>query len=351
MDPVTHVLSGTLAARATAPAQPRADQLPLRTRLLAGAVASAFPDVDFFLRFFDPLIYLVYHRSLLNSVILWPLWSLALAFLLSALSRGRYGWRAFAGVCLLVWGLHIFMDFITAFGSLIFSPFSFARFAWPSTFIIDPWFTGIIAAGLIASWVWRERRLPAVAALAVLASYIGLQSVLHERALTAAQDYATANALPATEIHALPQPFSPFNWMLVVADEETYHFAYVSLLRRQTSESPADAGILRRIYHSYRPLREAQWQRMARFGDPAVAPLAKSVWEHEAMRLYRQFALLPALHRVDDHGGTCVWFRDLRFALVGRGPVFPFGLCRERDDAPWRLRALQDGLQPEALAP
>ncbi len=351
MDPVTHVLSGVLAARATAPQSPRPGQLPLRARLATAALASALPDADFFLRFFDPLFYLVYHRSLLNSVLLWPLWSIGLALLLAALTRQRYGWRAFAGVCLLAWGLHIFMDLITSFGSLIFSPFSFVRVAWPSTFIIDPWFTAIIGAGLIASYIWRERRRPAALALAVLAGYIGLQSVLYERALAVARAYVSANALAGAEVYALPQPFSPFNWMSVAVQADSYHFAYISLWRRTVSATPPGAGMLRAIYHSYRPVDQAEWRKLDRFGDAPDAELARAVWEHPEMRLYRQFALLPALHRIDNDSGTCVWFRDLRFALVGRGPVFPFGLCREHEQAPWRLHRLTDGLQPEAIAP
>ncbi len=348
MDPVTHLLGGVLAARATA-AQP--GQLPLRTRLTAAVVASALPDADFVLRFVDPLFYLVYHRSLLNSVVLWPFWSIGLALLLNVLTRRRYGWRAFAGVCLLSWGLHIFMDLITAFGSLIFSPLSFVRVAWPSTFIIDPWFTAIIAAGLIGSAIWRERRGPAVLALAVLAAYIGLQSVLYERALGIARAYASTHALAGAETYALPQPFSPFNWMTVAVQGDTYYLAYISLWRSTVSPAPPGAGMLRRIYHSYRPADRAEWQRRARFGDGADAVLARAVWEHADMRLYRTFALLPALFRIDRRDGTCVWFRDLRFALIGRGPVFPFGLCREHEQGPWRLHRLADGLHPEAVAP
>jgi inner membrane protein len=348
MDPVTHVLSGTLLARATAPTTPRADQLPTRTRVLVGAIASAFPDIDFVWRFIDPLAFLAYHRAWLNSVVLWPFWALLLALLFSALWRHRYGWRAFAGVCFLVIGLHIFMDFITSFGSMIFSPISYARLAWSTTFIIDPYLMAIVASGLVGSLLWRASRAPALSAVTVLALYIGAQGILHERALAVARQYANNRGMEAASIHALPQPFSPFNWMLVVVQDDRYHLAYVSLLRKNVPDPPsADAGTLRRAYAAYRPAGLAQWQEISRFGNTdGEAALASAVWHEDALRAYRAFALFPALYRIDNHSGTCVWFRDLRFALVGRAPPFVFGLCRNDEHSRWRIyRLTGDGKQ------
>lgn len=342
MDPVTHIMSGALLARATAPTTPRADQLPVRTRVLAGALASAFPDADFFWRFLDPLAYLVYHRAWLNSVVLWPFWALLLALLFSALWRRRYGWRAFAGVCFIVIGLHIFMDFITSFGSMIFSPISYARLAWSTTFIIDPYLTAIVASGLLGSLLWRASRKPALSAVAVLACYVGAQAVLHERALAIAKHYGDRHGMQAATIHALPQPFSPFNWMLVIARDDRYHLAYVSLLRKRVPDPPpADAGTLRHAWAAYRPVALAQWQEVPRFGHAGdEATLARAVWNEDLLRGYRAFALLPALYRIDNGSGTCVWFRDLRFALIGRAPPFAFGLCRDGEHSGWRIYRL-----------
>ncbi|MFQ5936932.1 MAG: metal-dependent hydrolase [Acidiferrobacterales bacterium] len=343
MDPATHVLSGALLARATAPPRPRKHQLSTRTRVLVGALASGFPDADLILRFIDPLFYLAYHRSVLNSVVLLPLWTVLLSGLFWLLWRRQYPVRAFAGVCLLVLSLHIFMDLITSFGSMIFSPISFARLALSTTFIIDPYLSAIIATGVLASLFWRHTRLPAVTAFTVLTAYIGTQAILHQRALSAAEEYADAQRIENNAIYALPQPFSPFNWMLVVLQDDVYHVAYISLLRKEVAATPPDAGMLRKVYDSYRPAQHALWQSIPRFGQSLKdAELARVVWEHDTLRIYRHFALLPALYRIDNDAGTCVWFRDLRFALVGRGPVFPFGLCREHARSPWRLYRLTD---------
>ncbi len=79
MDTLTHALSGALLARATAPAAPRPDQLTTNGRMAIGFVAAAFPDSDFIARWIDPLTYLTTHRGITHSILLLPLWALALA--------------------------------------------------------------------------------------------------------------------------------------------------------------------------------------------------------------------------------------------------------------------------------
>ena len=160
MDTLTHALSGALLARATEPGDPRPDQLPRRTRMWVGFWAAAFPDSDFVARFIDPLTYLTTHRGITHSVVMLPLWAAGLALLFMLIVRGKYSWRAFVGVCALGIGVHIAGDVITAFGTMIFAPLSYWRAQIPTTFIIDPYFTAIIAGGLVASsvssdcWLW-----------------------------------------------------------------------------------------------------------------------------------------------------------------------------------------------------
>src|SRR5574339_390145 len=113
MDPLTHALSGALIARATAGAPTRAGThtLPLARRVGLGFVAAAFPDVDVALSWLSPLAYLYYHR-------------------------GVTPWRAYFGVFAWCIAIHIAGDLITSFGTMIFAPFSDARYALSTTFII-----------------------------------------------------------------------------------------------------------------------------------------------------------------------------------------------------------------------
>lgn len=352
MDTLTHALSGALLARATEPQAPRADQLPRRLRMWVGFWAAAFPDSDFITRFLDPLTYLTTHRGITHSVILLPLWALGLSLLFMLLARGKYSWRAFAGVVGLGIGMHILGDVITAFGTMVLAPFSNLRLQLPTTFIIDPYFTAIIVGGLVASFIWTRTRKPAVIGLAALTAYVGFQAILHERAVAVGRDYAARHQLEAQTVEAIPQPFSPFNWMIVIARKEDYYFAYVSLWRDAIPEfPPEDASWLRRVHASYYPARDAVWQQIPRFGSGKQAQLAEQVWYSEALAPYRHFTLFPALYGVDRlPGKVCVWFNDLRFALVGRTMPFRYGACRSGADAAWRVhRLLNDDKGGEIL--
>ena len=342
MDTLTHALSGALLARATEPKNPRPDQLPRRLRMWVGFWAAAIPDSDFITRFIDPLTYLTMHRGITHSVILLPLWALGLSLLFMLLVRGKYSWRAFAGVVALGIGIHILGDVFTAFGTMIFAPFSTWRAQIPTTFIIDPYFTMIIVAGLVAAVIWNLTRMPAIIGLAVLAAYVGFQGIQHHRAVAVGEAYAARLQLEDTAVEAIPQPFSPFHWMIVIPGKNVYHMSYVSLWRDDIPDIPPDdANWLWQVYASYYPPREALWKRVPRFGSADESSLAEQVWYSQALAAYRQFALYPALYRVDRaKDDLCVWFNDLRFALAGSNMPFRYGACRKSAEGVWRVYRL-----------
>ncbi len=346
MDTLTHALSGALLARATATADPRPGALDLRERSLAGLLAAAFPDIDFVILFFDPLVYLNVHRGVTHSVLLLPVWTVALAsllaFLFSRFRRKSYDWRAFLGVCALGLGVHIAGDAITAYGTQILAPVSDWRVALSTTFVIDPWFTAIIVFGLLAC-AWRPR-LAARLGLLVLGGYVGLQALLHQQALTFGEHYAQAKGMTNAKLRALPQPFSPFNWRIVVTDGDGYHTAQVNLRASEPPRPPpADAGFLQRVAAAYRPPGDLRWRQHDPFGsNESTRSVALDAWNQAGFEDYRRFAVLPMLYRVDQDGPeTCVWFIDLRFVLNAMTPSFRYGMCRQAGGKPWRLYRLR----------
>ncbi len=344
MDTLTHALSGALVARATEPKAPRAGELPRRTRMGVGFLAAAFPDSDFALLFLDPLTYLTAHRGITHSVVMLPLWAAVLAIAFVFVTRRKYPWRAFVGVCALGIIVHIAGDVITAFGTMIFAPLSHWRAQIPATFIIDPYFTTIIVAGLVASAWWKETRVPAVMGLAVLTAYVGFQAILERQASAIGREIVAREGLREATVHALPQPFSPFHWMVAIEEEKRYRLAWISLTRSEVPRKPPDdAPWLWRVYQSYRPVKAAQWQEVSRFGNGADAALAENLWQSERFERYRHFALLPAVYRVDRlPNRACVWFEDLRFALAGRDLPFRYGGCRA-NGAAWTIYRLSNG--------
>ena len=178
MDTITHSLLGALVVRAAFPAQQSKHPFTNRQRLIAGAIAGAFPDIDYIASWIDPMVYLtLWHRSITHSFVMLPLWALLVGITLSFVFRQRQEWRylsILAGVALLS---HIASDLITVYGTQVFAPLSSWRASIGTTFIIDPWFTLVVLVGFIACYKSTSQRLP-YACLAVLLVYVLFQGGL-----------------------------------------------------------------------------------------------------------------------------------------------------------------------------
>jgi inner membrane protein len=184
-----------------------------------------FPDIDFVVAFIGPVEYLMNHRGATHSILLLPLWAVAVAWVLAKILREPRGWRALYFVSALGIAAHIAGDLITSYGTMILEPFSNARFAWGTTFIIDLWFTGIILAGLGASAFFYRSRGPSVVASLVLVGYVLFQAWAKSEALEFASRHAASLGRANVEITAYPRAVSPFNWTVYVSDDDAHRFA------------------------------------------------------------------------------------------------------------------------------
>lgn len=302
--------------------------------MAAGFFAAAAPDLDFLIGFIGPVEYLLHHRGVTHSVLLLPLWTLLLSWILAKVLREPRGWRALYGVTALSLGAHIAGDLITSFGTVVLAPLSDWRAALGTTFIVDLWFSGIILAGLVASAVMYRSRMPAVAAGAVLVAYVGFQYAQRQEALAFGAEYARSLGLQSTRIEAHPKPVSPFNWTVFVSTPTQHHFAHVNLVRTEARRYQAGDGFVARLDAPYLPLAQARWETRSRFGRSKEV---EEAWNSPALAFFRWFADQPAFDGTSK-GSTCVWFADLRFLTPGReGMPFRYGACRDRPGGPWRL--------------
>jgi inner membrane protein len=341
MDTLTHALSGALLGRATAPRQPAPDSLSLRARVLAGAAAAAFPDLDFVLGYVSPVAYLENHRGVTHSLLLLPLWALLLAWLLAKIARDRRGPGPWYGICAIGLAAHVAGDLITSFGTMILAPVSRERFGLGTTFIIDLWFTGIIVAGLLGSLLFRDTRLPARIAAGVLVAYVGFQALQKDEATGLGERYAAAQGWRNARVSVQPRPVSPFNWTVFVETDDRVDFAHVNTRRDHVlPAAEASSGFVARLDAAYRPLAQAQWNTRSRYGhSDRERVLARAAWSAGSLAFFRWFADVPVVDGVSPDG-TCVWFRDLRFETPGRDRMpFRYGVCRPDADAPWQLQA------------
>src|SRR5207237_10936783 len=131
-----------------------------------------------------------------------PRWEFVASWVLAKILREPRGARALYGVTALGLALHIAGDVITSYGTMILAPLSDWRAQIGTTFIVDLWFSGIIAAGLAASAVLRRSRWPAVAATALLVAYVGFQYLQKEKAVGFGERYGPLVGLGGAAAHA-----------------------------------------------------------------------------------------------------------------------------------------------------
>jgi inner membrane protein len=184
---------------------------------------------------------------------------------------------------------------------------------------------------LVGSAIHYRSRLPAIAALAVLAAYVAFDYMQRQRAL----EFAARHARPGTQVDVQPRPVSPFNWTVFVSDDESRRFAHVYLERKEARPYQPGDGFIARIDAAYMPLEQAIWVTRSRYGEIDQAR-TREAWNTPALAFFRWFATEPAYDGASD-GGKCAWFVDLRFVTPGRDITpFQFGACRDTPEEPWR---------------
>src|SRR5262249_6216743 len=107
-------------------------------------------------------------------------------------------------------------------------PLSRQRYSLDWLFILDPFFTGIPAAALVAAAIWRKRARAITAAGAVLlAAYIRVCALMHARALSL---WIALDGPPAgRRVAVVPQFLSPFRWLGLSEHESEMHAAFFDI--------------------------------------------------------------------------------------------------------------------------
>ena len=152
MDTITHGIAGALLAKSF---------LPERTgRLAARAVTlgAVLPDTDFFADFFSshPLIHAEFHRSITHSFVMLPVWALLLGGLTSRWDERRR-WLLLSGLYGAGLALHVCLDLITSYGTLILAPWSRDRYALDITFFADLTLTAVVLLPQLLAWIYKSR--------------------------------------------------------------------------------------------------------------------------------------------------------------------------------------------------
>jgi inner membrane protein len=317
MDTVSHGIAGSIFSRILT------DRPTARAALVLGLVGAMLPDADMF--FLNTRIeYLRGHRGWSHTLLLLPVFALALALLAKLLYR--YARHAplstlflFAAVGI---ATHIAFDWITSFGIMFLIPFSRHRFALDWIFILDPYFTGIVSVSLLATTIFRPKgRLLSSLGAIILLAYTALCAVQHARAISV---WKRMDSPPAgAKIAVLPQFLSPFRWLGLTDRADEIHVAFFDIgpfARGSSSPRPPTelSEVLSSLADYYPPPDRARIQRYAKPRHSDVLARAESMPE---VRTYLDFARFPlATVREEPGGTTAISFQDLRFLPWFTGP-------------------------------
>ncbi len=290
MDPVTHGLAGAVIAKAGFSSSLG------KWGTITGILAALIPDVDIILRLFGLETYLKYHRGISHSLILLPVYSLLLACIFQRISKTKNLFYFYL-LCFLSLLSHVLLDLVTSFGTMALSPLSDQRIAWDILFIIDPYFTAILFIPFLLTYLFkRYNRELGVVSLSLLVPYIALCIFSHNKAVSMAYLNAHERNLVPKVVAALPQPLSPFKWVILIDSGDTLYQRFVDIYNQDT------------VRHSMSGIMWRKWP--------------DSPWMDKALRLpgvefYMWFARFPvaAVNDMAD-GHHLVEFIDLRFDVL-----------------------------------
>jgi inner membrane protein len=218
MDPVTQGLLGAAAAQALGTRRLG------RRAWLYGAIGGMAADLDVFIRSStDPLVAFEYHRHFTHALAFIPVGGLVAALPWLVLgTRWADARRVIEGTTI-GYATHALLDACTAYGTLLWWPFSDARVAWSFVSIVDPLVTIPLAAAVVVAARWRSSR-PAALGLLYVVAYIAVWGRWQrDRAMTTAAELADARGHVPARMDAFPTSASNVVWRTVYLHEGIVH--------------------------------------------------------------------------------------------------------------------------------
>ncbi|MCB9718143.1 MAG: metal-dependent hydrolase [Myxococcales bacterium] len=209
MDAITQGLLGAAAAQAV-----------LGSRLgkrawLYGAIGGMAADLDILIRSADdPLVAWRFHRNFTHSLAFIPVGGLLASLPWTLRKRHAHERRTIALGTTVGYATHALLDAFTSYGTMLLWPFSDLRVAWSWVAIVDPIYSGILAAGVILA-ARRASMRPARLALLLSSLYLVFCFAQRSRVLAAVEAQAAERGHAVERIDAFPSPPTNLVWRTV----------------------------------------------------------------------------------------------------------------------------------------
>ena len=305
-------------------------------RPLAGAVAAAFPYIDYLFWFMGPTVYAQHHLAETWSIYLLPFFATGIAWLLGRVSRKP--WLHFLPITVVALFVSVLLGAMTEQGIRLYTPFSQNYVAGQVVYSFDlviliALFFTVGLCFLLKRW---QRDLSRVV-LVLLVAYVFVLTTFYAKAEAFARHYQRAMDLDVIRTEVMPQPLSPLNWRIIIhTTDDRLHDTLVTLGSTADIDSDGSQSRAERVAALYRPMDEAVWRIYRRFGKSAVSGIARAAWvSHVDNRVFRwkmRYAVVRDVYEFE--GQSCVRFRDLRSDGAKRDYAGTFLLCQPGEDMP-----------------
>ncbi|HZH57099.1 metal-dependent hydrolase [Yanghanlia caeni] len=196
-----------------------------RKALVAGAVLATLPDLDVVIDYGNPLAQMINHRGFSHSLFVLTAFALLLAWLARRFRLHKDG-NDYGRLTLTLWLIlitHPILDAFTSYGTQLWWPLRPTPASWSSVFIIDPFYTLPLLAGVVAGFVMgmRPATCRALAWLLVVgASYLLASLGAKHWAEQRVHAMLTQQGRTPVAMFSVPQPFNIVLWRVVARMED-----------------------------------------------------------------------------------------------------------------------------------
>ncbi|WP_373087245.1 metal-dependent hydrolase [Sneathiella sp.] len=202
--------------------------------LLIGGLVATLPDLDSFIPYDDPITSMTHHRGFSHSLIVQTIISPVIAIIVGKIVPSTAAHRKL--LFLTVWLAlitHSLLDSLTTYGTQLFWPLSTSPpAALPSVFIIDPFYTLLLLAGVLTIFFARKRPGRGLKTngilLALATGYLAVGVMSH---FVIAARAATDPQLAGMRIHVQPTPLNLLIWQVTAISDDRFSTGLTSLVQ------------------------------------------------------------------------------------------------------------------------
>jgi hypothetical protein len=282
-------------------------------RFIIAIVCGCFPYLDNIFLAFDAAIQLQYKNTFLWSIVLTPIYALALTAIFKTIFNDKSDAKfLYIGV----FGSMLSVVLFNALGSeelALFFPFSNTKFSLNIMYNFSLILFLIAATGIILIITLEKyRRDIARIFMVIFAIYVIAVASFSIKARFIADDYAKALNLEVEKVYVLAQPLSVFNWrIMILTKDNKMHDSFITLRNEQLKF--ADDDRTNRVAKLYKPAKSAVW-RIYRKVNPRYTAQYNAVQEYygdnKIVQNILKFSILKDAINYSQY--RCLRFKDLR---------------------------------------